>query len=483
MNIRLIFRYISNILRLEGILMLPPLILALARGEAKAAIGFAATIAAVLACSFVTLLFRPKERTFFAKEGFVTVSLSWIILSLFGSLPFYLSGEIPRFIDCVFETVSGFTTTGASILGDVESMSLSLLYWRSFTHWLGGMGILVFLMAIVPLSEDAGSLRVLRAESPGPVFGKFVPKLSYTARILYAIYIALTLAEILLLLAGGMPLFDSIVNAFATAGTGGFAIKNASIGAYGSYYLQGVIAVFMILFGVNFNIYYFILMRDFKSVLKNEELRLYFGVIAFSVLTITINVRSLFGSLYEAFHNSLFQVASIMTTTGFATADFDRWPQLSRMILVLLMILGASAGSTGGGIKMARVLILFKSLHNSIQKMLHSRCIKLVKLDGKTVDHATIREVNVFMSAYLLFCGLSMLVISAENFSFDTTVTSVLACINNIGPGLGTIGPSGNYAAFSDFSKIVLTLDMLIGRLEIFPMLMLFSPSVWKRGQ
>ena len=482
MNVKAVFNTLGKIAVVEGVLLVLPLIVSLIYSEFFSAAIFALTIAFAAAVGgILTLLTQRHSHVIYAKEGFTIVAGAWILISLIGALPFKLSGNIPSYIDAFFETVSGFTTTGASILTDIESLPRGMLFWRSFTHFIGGMGFLVFVMAIIPNITDR-SIHILKAEVPGPAVGKLVPKIKDTAKILYLIYVAITLLEIIMLICGGMPVFDSVVHSFGTAGTGGFGIKSDSITSYNAY-CQWVIGVFMMLFGINFNIYYLVLMRKFKDVLKSSELWGYITIMLVSTVIVTLNNLRIYGQLTTSSRHSFFQVSSIMTTTGFATADFDRWPQLSRVILVLLMILGASAGSTGGGIKMARVLILFKSLHNSIQKMLHSRCIKLVKLDGKTVDHATIREVNVFMSAYLLFCGLSMLVISAENFSFDTTVTSVLACINNIGPGLGTIGPSGNYAAFSDFSKIVLTLDMLIGRLEIFPMLMLFSPSVWKRGQ
>ncbi len=483
MNLRVIGNYIGHILRIEGFFMFPALFISLYKNEHNCVVAFGITIAITMILGQALLMIRPKRKEIFAREGFAIVSLSWIAMSLFGALPFYISREIPTFIDCFFETVSGFTTTGSSILSNIEALSMGLLYWRSFTHWLGGMGILVFLLAIVPQSRDSSgaSLHILRAESPGPSVGKLTSKMRQTARILYAIYIALTAIEILMLLAGGMPLFDSIVNSFATAGTGGFAIKNASIGAYDSYYLQTVIAVFMLLFGVNFNVFHLLLLREYSQVLHNEEVRLYLSIVGVSVAVITINIHSMFSSWFDALHHSFFQVSSIITTTGFATVDFNLWPELSKFILVILMIIGACAGSTGGGLKVARLLILIKALRTEVQKMVHPRSVKIMKIDGKVQSDKMIHSVTVYTVAYAIIMIVSMLIVSIDNFSFATTSTAVISCVNNIGPGLDIIGPMGNFGGFSVLSKLVLSADMIIGRLEIFPVIILFSPSLWKR--
>jgi len=484
MNKRAVGYLSGRILLLEGIFMLPPLFLALFWGETKAATGFGLAVILTFFVGFLLLLCKEKEGNILrAREGFATVSLAWIAISLFGALPFVFSGSIPNFVDALFETVSGFTTTGASILSDVEALPKSILYWRSFTHWLGGMGVLVFFLAVVPQSKGSGdALQLMRAESPGPQVSKLVPSLRKSARILYSIYIGLTLLEFLLLVLGGMPVFDSLLHTFGTAGTGGFGIKNASIGAYDSYYLQGVIGVFMVLFGINFTVFYLLLIRQFKQALHNEELWAYLGIVAVSTVVIAINILLMYGSLFESIHQAFFQVASIMTTTGYSTTDFNLWPELSRMLLVALMILGACAGSTGGGLKISRLVILLKSLKNELQRLMHPRSVKVIKLDGKMLDDTVTRNVNVFLVIYCAICGVSILLCSLDNMDFETTVTGVLACVNNIGPGLGLVGPTGNYGMFSDFSKIVLSLDMLLGRLEIFPLLLLFTPSVWKRG-
>ncbi len=483
MNIKTVGFYIGHILRLLALLMLPVLLIALVKGEQRALLATGVTVAAVLAAGCALLAVkRPSEGGIRPREGYLTVALGWILISLFGALPFFLSGAIPNFMDCWFETVSGFTTTGATILADVEALPMSLLYWRSFTHWIGGMGVLVFVLAIVPMSKGNGeSVHLLRAESPGPSVGKLTPTMRHTARVLYLIYIGLTLLLIVLLLAGGMPLFDSIVHAFGAAGTGGFSIKNLSIAAYPSYYLQTVLAVFMALFGVNFNLFYLILVGKAAQALKSEEFRAYVGVMAAATLIITVNVLPLYGGLRDALHQSFFQVSSIMTTTGYATADFNKWPELSRMLLLGLMIIGASAGSTGGGMKVARAVILMKSLKSEIKRMLRPRQVETVCMDGKQLDDFVVRGVYGFTVAYIVICGASMLLVALDDFDFTTTASSVLACIGNIGPGLELVGPIGNYGAFSWFAKLVLSFDMLIGRLEIFPMLMLFSPAVWKR--
>lgn len=484
MNIRLILSYIGQILCIEALLLLPAAAISLYQGETAALIGLAVTAAVLLAAGWALSRIRPARRTMYVREGMATVGLTWVLISLFGALPFYLSGAIPSYIDCFFETVSGFTTTGASILSDVEALPMGLLYWRSFTHWLGGMGVLVFFLALANVARkgEGSAFHILQAESPGPSVGKLVPKLAGTAGLLYRIYVALTLLQILLLLLGGMPLFDSVLNAFATAGTGGFSIKNASIAAYDSVYLQAVIGIFMALFGMNFNVFYLLLVREFSRALMNEELWLYWGTLLGSSVLIALNVRHLFSGVLEAFHHSFFQVSSIMTTTGFATCDFDRWPEFSRILLLLLMIVGASAGSTGGGIKVVRLLILFKSVKAGIQKQFYPHSVRLVRLDGRVLDEDIIRGVYVYFGAYFLIAAVSVLALAAGGCDLDTALSAELACLNNIGPGLSLVGPTANYGFLQWYYKLLLSLNMLVGRLEIFPMLLLFSPSVWLRG-
>ena len=483
MNYKLIANYIGNILRIEGLFMIPALLVSLYHNEFKCVLAFGISIAALLVIGQLMHMIKPKKRNIFVREGFAIVSLSWLAISLFGALPFFISREIPNFIDCFFETVSGFTTTGSSILSNVEALSKGLLYWRSFSHWLGGMGVLVFLLAVVPNGKDndAQSLYILRAESPGPTFGKLVSKMRQTAQILYIIYIALTIIEIILLFAGGMPLFDSVLNSFATAGTGGFGIKNASIGAYDSYYLQGVIAVFMLLFGVNFNIYYLLLARDFKLVFKNEELRLYFGIAAGSIVLIAINISRMYNTVYESVHHAAFQVVSIMTTTGYGTVDFEQWPAFSKAILLSLMFIGASAGSTGGGLKVSRVLLLMKSIRRTIRKALHPRRVQPVYMDGRAVSEEVCDNVNAYLAIYCVILVLSFAIISVDGFSIGTNFSAVASCFNNIGPGFELVGATQNFSIYSDLSKIILSLDMLLGRLEIFPLLLLLSPDTWSR--
>lgn len=482
MNDKSIRFFLGHLLWIEAAFMAPALLISVFHGEWSAVGAFLMTMA-LMAVLVPLLFFRTKgERKIYARDGIVIVSLSWIALSLFGSLPFVFSGGIPSFMDAWFETVSGFTTTGATILSDVEGLPMGLLYWRSFTHWLGGMGVLVFMLIVVPGGGrgNGDMLHILRAESPGPVVGKLAPKLRQSAGILYVIYFGLTVLEIVMLLLGGMPVFDAVTTAFGTAGTGGFAIKNASIAFYDSYYLQTVIAVFMMLFGVNFSIYNLLLLKQFRDVAKNEELRVYFGVMAGATILITLNILPLYGNIRDALHHSYFQVSSVMTTTGFCTADFNLWPEFSRMLLVLLMVMGASAGSTGGGVKVARIVILFKGLKNAIQKVIHPRAVRVVKMDGVQVEDGVIRSTSSYMTAYWLIVGVSMLLVSLDNFSLETSLSAVFACLNNIGPGLDVVGPVGNYSSFSALSKFVLSLTMLLGRLEIFPVLMLFVPQTWK---
>ncbi len=486
MNKKIALKYLGYMMVIEGVFMLPAMLIALFSGETPSLFGFAGTIALLFALGGPLLLLRPQNQTLYAKDGFFIVALSWIVLSVFGALPFTVSGAIPSYVDAFFETVSGFTTTGASILTEIESLPKSILYWRSFTHWLGGMGVLVFILAIIPKSAGSGvSLHILRAESPGPVVGKLVPKMRSTARILYAIYIAMTLFELFFLLIGGMPLFDAVTVSFGTAGTGGFAITNNSIAAYDSYYLQGVITVFMLLFSVNFNIYYLLLSKEFRAAYKDTELRVFLGIVCVSVLAITVNVwqtgQALCETFYGALHHSAFQVATIVSTTGFATTDFNQWPEFSKTILLLLMFIGASAGSTGGGMKVSRVIILAKSILSEIKKLIHPNSIKLVRVSGKVVSPDVVHSVNGYFAAYIALIALSTLCLSLDNFNFETTFSAVVACFNNIGPGFDMVGAAGNYSAFSDFGKLVLCADMLLGRPEIFPFLLLFSPSLWRR--
>ena len=484
MNIIAIFEFVSNILLAEAVFMLPAVGVSIYFGETLSVKAFLVTILLLIFLSLI-LRFKGKgEKMIYAKEGFAIVFLSWILISLFGSIPFYISGSITRFIDCFFESVSGFTTTGASIIYDVEVLPKGILYWRAFIQWLGGMGVLVFILAILPSSKNTeGSLHVFQSESPGPAVGKLVPSIRTNAAILYKIYIFLTVLEIIFLLAGGMPFFDSITNAFATAGTGGYCIKNASIAAYDSTYLRLVITVFMILFGINFNMFYFIIIGHFKRVYKNEELRAYLGIILVSTVLIAINIHTMFDSIFDSLQYSLFQVASIITTTGFVTSNFDLWPEFSKMIMFGLMIMGASASSTGGGVKVARVIILAKAAKNGIQKYQHPNSVRVIKMDGKIIDDQVIHGVFVFMFVYVIIAFISFLLISSNNFDFQTTVASVLTCISNLGSGFGIVSPVGNFYNFSFMSKLVLCVDMFIGRLEIFPMLMIFMPSYWKRGR
>ncbi len=481
MNLRAIAIYIGHILKLEGLFMLPALVLAWGHDEENALQAFVVTVLLLLVLGFLLTRVSDRVKSIYAREGFVTVALGWMAISFFGALPFFISGAIPDFMDCWFETVSGFTTTGASILQDVEALPKSLLYWRSFTNWLGGMGVLVFMLAVVPHSQGSGeTLHLFRAESPGPTVGKLSPTIRVTTRILYGIYIVMTIVEVVLLLAGGMPLFDAVNHSFATAGTGGFSIMGNSIAAYDSAYIQAVIGVFMVLFGVNFNIYYLLLINKIGLALKNEELRAYLGIIALAVMIITLDIRSMYASFGKAFLDSFFQVSTIITTTGFATTDFNLWPQLSRYILVVLMIVGASAGSTGGGIKVMRLLILGKAAKSEVLTLAHPRAVRPPRMDGKKIEEGVVRGTHAFMTVYAVICAVSMGILTLDNFSMETTVTAVISCVNNIGPGLDVVGPMGNYSSLSTLSKGVLTLDMLFGRLEIFPMIMLFSRENWK---
>jgi trk system potassium uptake protein TrkH len=426
------------------------------------------------------LLIKPGKSSVYAREGFAITGLSWIFLSLFGCLPFVISRQIPGFVDAFFETVSGFTTTGSSILTDIESLDNAMLFWRSFTHWIGGMGILVFGMIILPLGGKR-SMHILRAEAPGPSSSKLVPKMRDTAKILYGIYIAMSLTPLVFLLAGGMPLFDSLINVFGTAGTGGFSNHGASIGYYDNEYFEVVISVFMLLFGVNFSLYFLILLKRAGAAFRNEELHWYLGIVAFAVITIAININSLYGSLHQAVRHSFFSVSSIITTTGFGTMDFNQWPEYSRTLLVLLMFIGACAGSTGGGLKVSRVMLLLRTAKRSMRRMIHSRSVESIRFEGRIMEEDTLNTCMIYLTVYCLVTVASVVLVSLNNFPFEVNVTAVIACINNIGPGLGMVGPAGNFSAFSGLSKLVLAFDMLAGRLELFPVLFLFSVRTWKR--
>ncbi len=478
MNKRMIAYILGILLLCEAGLMLLPTIVSLIYGEAVLK-SFLLTIALLIVTGLVLVAMKPKNKTIYARHGLVIVALGWILMSLFGALPFYFSGEIPSYLDALFEAVSGFTTTGSSILTDVEALSKSMLFWRSFTHWIGGMGVLVFVMAVLPLAGGGGDLHLMRAESPGPNVSKLVPKSSKTARILYGIYLALTVLEIFILLFGGMPLFDSVTITFGTAGTGGFGVLNSSIAGY-STFCQGVITVFMALFGVNFNFYFLLLCKKFKDAFKSEEVWTYLAIMFSAIVVIAINVKDMFSSFGEALHHSAFQVSSVMTTTGFATTDFNQWPELSRIIMLAVMCVGACAGSTGGGLKVSRVIILLKSARREFRHISHPRSVKIITFDGNRVSDDTIRNTFAYFFIYAMIFAASVLVVSLDNFDFTTTTTSVIATLNNIGPGLNMVGATGNFSEFSFLSKLVLIADMLLGRLEIFPLLFLFAPSKQK---
>lgn len=480
MNYSMVFRIVGRISGMLAVILLIPSSVSLIYKESIRGFAAAILIAAAL-CVFCYFITRNKTIRMFSKEGFASVALSWIVLSFIGAVPFVVEGAIPNYVDALFETISGFTTTGASILEDVESMSRGLLFWRSFTHWIGGMGILVLMMAVLPTSEQY-SMYIMRAEVPGHEAGKLVPKVQNSSLILYLIYVFLTLLEIVLLLFGNMPLFDAVVHAFGTAGTGGFGIKAASIGAYNSAYIDVVISVFMLLFGTNFNLYFLLLLKKAGAVIRNEEFRLYILIVAASTLLIAVNITSLYDDFITALRYSFFQVSSIITTTGFATADFNLWPQFSKVLLVLLMMIGACSGSTAGGIKVSRVLILLRAGNSEIKHMLRPNSYSSVQLNGKRVDRRVIHGVLVFFLLYMLITLGSALALSLENYDAETIFTSVIACISNVGPGLGLAGPVENFAFYSDASKLLLSLCMLMGRLEIFPILMLFSPNTWKRS-
>lgn len=479
MNRKMVFYITGQMVIVEAALLLLPTAVSMFYRE-SCVWSFLLTIFAALALGgLMIMIFRPSTTVIYSKEGFVTVALTWIFMSCVGALPFVFSGEIPSYADALFETVSGFTTTGASILTDVESMSKGILFWRSFTHWVGGMGVLVLVMAVLPTSTDR-SIHIIKAEMPGPVVGKLVPRVRQTAKILYLIYIGLTILQIILLCAGGMNLFESSVYAFGTAGTGGFGINSDSLASY-SPYIQWVVTVFLILFGVNFNIYFLLLIRKFKSVLSSDELWTYLGIIFVSVSLITANIYPIYRNIGESLRLSAFQTMSILSTAGFSTADFNAWPALSKGILLTLMFIGGCAGSTAGGIKVSRLVILFKSVKRELQRMIHPRSVSSVRLEGRSVEAPIISGVGVYFAFYIGIIVITFLLISFEPFDFETRFSSVVACFNNVGPGFGIVGPMGGYSEYSEFSKIVLSASMLLGRLEIYPLIFAFSPSVWTK--
>ncbi len=475
MNYSMIRYILSSVLTMEGIFLLLPCLVAAYYGEGEG-LSFLIVAGVSLFIGVIGRLRKPKKNTFYAKEGFVTVTLSWILLSLVGAIPFYVSSEFPTYVDALFETISGFTTTGASVLSDVEVLAHCTLFWRCFTHWIGGMGVLVFLMAILPLT-GSNNMHLMRAESPGPAVDKLVPKVKSTAMILYGIYVALTFAEVILLLLAGMPLFESVTLSFSTAGTGGFGLLNSSAASY-SMSVQIILIVFMLLCAMSFNIYYLILTKRTKEALANEELRWFIGIVSVTSILIALNIKDSFATFGAAFQSALFQVSSIITTTGFASTDFNLWPQFSKMLLLVVMFIGACAGSTGGGFKISRIIILFRSIKNEIICISHPRTIKKIHMNGRVLPDSVVKAVHCYLATYVLVFIVSVVLVSLNNFDTTTTVTSVLTTLSNAGPGYEIVGPTGNFGSFSAFSKIVLMFDMLIGRLELFPLLIFLTPGL-----
>ncbi|MBQ7045174.1 MAG: TrkH family potassium uptake protein [Clostridia bacterium] len=484
MNYRMMLYIIGQIIRIEGLLMIIPLICSFIYPQNSLFAFLIPCLALTLLGTLMTIK-RPKNKEIGAKEGFVCVALCWVVLSLLGAVPFVLSGEIPSFIDAFFETASGFTTTGSSILTEIEHINKDILMWRSLTHWIGGMGVLVFMLIFLPQADIKSSrmMHVMRAEVPGPVVGKLVSKISVTARITYAIYICLTVIEIIFLLFGKMPLYDSIVHSLGTAGTGGFSIKNTSIAYYNSAYIDYVIGIFMVLFAINFNVYFLIITGGFIKALKNEELRWFLIIVGVSTAIITLNIASTYGGLLNGLRYAFFQVSSVISTTGFSTTDFNQWPELSKAILVLLMFIGACAGSTGGGIKVSRIMLLVKNAFREIKYIIHPRAVIRVRIDNNAVEHEVIRSTTSYFIVYIIIFSFSVILLCLFDPQYDlvTNFSAVAACINNIGPGLNAVGPAANFSGLSNASKILLSFNMLAGRLELFPMLMLFSPASWKK--
>ncbi len=478
MNRRMVAYFVGSVLRIEAMLMVVPTVVSLLYREKEWVYLAAATMFSYLV-GYVLSARKPKNMTFYTREGITSVALGWILMSVFGAIPLWHGVPHIGFTDALFETISGFTTTGASILTEVESLPKGLLFWRSFTHWVGGMGILVFVLALLP-EASGDSIYLMRAESPGPSVGKLVPKVRSTAKILYEIYIAITLMEIVVLMITGMSLYEASVITFGTVGTGGFAIKNVGCVAYNSVQ-QNVITVFMLICGANFNVYFLFVARKFKEAFKSEEVLSYLGIYLFAVLAVAVNIRNVFSSFGEALHHSFFNVASVMTTTGFASADFNTWPNFSRTMLLLVMFIGGCAGSTAGGIKVSRIVIGFKTIRKELEHFVHPRSVKILKFEGKPIEHAVLRGINVYFLTYISIFAVSVLLVAFDGKDFATTLTSVIATFNNIGPGLEMVGPFGNYSQFSPFAKYVLMFDMLAGRLELFPMLLLFMPMTWRR--
>lgn len=479
MNYSIIFNIIGWVIKVEGFLMLFPAIVALIYKENNIGIFFGCA-AVYYAVGKLLTLKNPKDSRFYAREGFVAVALSWVVMSILGAIPFIISGEIPSCIDAVFEIVSGFTTTGASILVDVEALSHSMLFWRSFSHWIGGMGVLVFILAVLPMAGGQ-NIHLIKAESTGPEVGKFVPKLQKTAGYLYIIYVAMSLIQLVLLLAGNMPLFDAICDVFGSAGTGGFGIKADSMAGY-STYIQMVTALFMFLFGINFNFYFLLISKRLRAALGMEEVKWYVIIYVVAVVSIVFNLWKATGVVGINVKDAIFQVSSIMTSTGYATTDFNKWPEFSRYIICVLMFIGACTGSTGGGMKVARFIIYFKQIGKQIGFLIHPRSVKIIRMNGKKLEHDTVRVVNTYLLVYIFIFAISMLILSIDNFDLITTFTAVSATFNNIGPGLNMVGPTGNFFEFSVLSKIVMIFDMLAGRLEIFPLLVLMTPTTWRRN-
>ena len=488
MNYRMIFYTTGRLLQLEAALLLLPALVALGYGDGGLVALLLSAAVALVVGTALTLLRRPKNQTIYAKEGFVIVALSWVALSLVGALPFVLSGEIPRFVDAFFETVSGFTTTGASVvtdlgrMGEALGMSHGMLFWRSFTHWIGGMGVLVLMMALSP-SQSGRTIHVMRAEVPGPIVGKLVPRLRDTAKILYLLYLALTVVEIVCLAVAGMPLFDSLIHTFGTAGTGGFGMYSTSVGEYNAA-IQWIITVFMWLFGVNFNVYYLLLVRSFRSAFGNRELWTYFGITVAAIAMISLNVWTSadFATVEETVRHAAFQVSSIITTTGYATCDFNLWPMFAKGVLVMLMFIGACAGSTGGGLKVSRVTLVGKAVGRELKRLVHPRSVGVVRLEGKRVDESVVQSALAYLVLYfMLFFAVFLLLCLEPAFDLESNFTAVSACINNIGPGLGAVGPTGSFAAYGDLSKVLLSFAMLLGRLEIYPLVLALLPNTWSK--
>jgi len=477
MNLKLVFKIVGRVLLVEAAALLLPLLVALSYREDPLPFLLAVAVVAALGLALSAL---PARKDFFAREGFFTVGLIWVITGLVGALPFWFSGQFASFVDCFFESCSGFTTTGASILTDIEALPRGILFWRSFTHWLGGMGVLILVTAIIP-SLGVRSHYLAQAESPGPVFSKLVPKQSQSSKILYGIYCVLTLAEAACLKLAGMPLYDAFIHAFGTAGTGGFSNRNASVGAYDSMAIDMIIAIFILLFSVNFAVHFLILTHRTREALASDELRFFLLVVGASTLAICLNIYPMYGDVVQTFRYAFFQVCSIISTTGFSSTDWSFWPHFTQFIFILLMFCGACAGSTGGGMKCSRALILFRAVGREIRRILHPRSVEVVKLDGKVVEEGTVRSILIFVGCYLLIILGAGLVISLDDWSFAVSFSSALTSVSNVGPGLETVGPAGNFAAFSPLSKLVMSLCMIVGRLEIFPILVLLTPSAWRK--